>query len=134
MLWSLSVTLLTFCSKPKRVIEPGRRVVAILAGHPEDPNWHARHREAASMLAELGPRCDISSEDRRSNRRGPFTALSTGVSHGSGQVEPSLLQNKPANQEIVDTLNSMKVFQRIAGFASCKCFDVLTLYVSERYT
>lgn len=45
-------------------------------------------------------------------------SLQNGVSHGGGQTEPMNFKNDGPNKEVIDELNSMSCFTRIASFAS----------------
>ncbi len=61
------------------------RVIAMIAGHPDDPDWDKLQEEAAKRLETLRKDCLLSS-DQHVHRRGRFAALSCGISYGSGQT------------------------------------------------
>jgi len=95
------------------------RIVAILAGHPDDPNWVVLHLHAADCLEEARKQ---GGEERKkcSARRGEFKTMRCGVSHGGGQTQPRNLSNTPKDEKILSWLNGEGVFNRFAGFASCR--------------
>ncbi|KAF8971659.1 hypothetical protein BDZ97DRAFT_1752936 [Flammula alnicola] len=92
-------------------------LVTLLAGCPNDSNWPALQAQASRALEERRHRCSIP-KDKRIHRRGAFTALATGVSHGGGQKEPRNLSNEGPNGLVVQELNEMEAFKRMGGFAS----------------
>jgi hypothetical protein len=60
------------------------RAIAVLCGHPKDPSWESAYVEAANTMRRS--QCSIRRAKKSSqHRRGHFTALSAGVSFGSGQ-------------------------------------------------
>ena len=89
------------------------------------------HQAAAEALAQRQPLCEVSTETKQKARRGPHTALSTGISHGSGQTEPCHLENKGVNGAIVQELNELEPFKRLVGFASCEYFYLVFLHISD---
>ncbi|KDR65406.1 hypothetical protein GALMADRAFT_148719 [Galerina marginata CBS 339.88] len=99
------------------IVDQKCRLVTVLAGYPaDDPRWPILTQQAAQALEERRSRCKIP-QKKRIHRRGAFIALNTGVSHGSGQTHPSNLSN-PDNEEILEELQQMEAFKRIAGFSS----------------
>lgn len=105
------------------------RIVAILAGHPDDPSWPTLQLQAAEALETRRPHCRVP-KARRKHRRGAFVALNCGVSHGGGQTAPANLKNESPNDRILDELNGMETFRRVAGFSSgmlilpaCLCYS-----------
>ena len=99
---------------PKKVIDHRRLVIAVLASNPEDGNWPHVHQDAAQVLASRQPLFDIP-RGQLKHRRGAYTALSTGVSHRSGQTAPSFSENKAVNSDIIWEFNGVKSLQRLAG-------------------
>ena len=97
------------------------RLVAILVGQPSDPQWPHLHAQGAAALERLRSHCFIPKCWRKPHRRGAFVALQCGVSHGGGQPAPKNLENHPENEKVLNELNNMPFFQRIAGFASGMC-------------
>lgn len=54
------------------------------------------------------------------HRRGNFSILRGGVSHGSGQKRPCNLSNTKTNAAIFERLNGLEVFTRTARFTTCE--------------
>ncbi|RDB28894.1 hypothetical protein Hypma_015383 [Hypsizygus marmoreus] len=100
------------------IVDGEGRVIAVLAGRPEDESWDDSQREAAVLLQRGSRRCYISKAARKKARRGRFSALATGVSYGGGQRMPMNLVNSTKNTKIVNELMGHRSFQRFAGFAS----------------
>lgn len=123
--WTQSNTLLNF-STPTAIVDAQDRIVAIMAGHPDDPSWPNLQRQAAEALEARRPYCHIPKSHRK-HRRGGFAALNCGVSHGGGQTAPGNLKNEPPNSQILDELNRMEPFRRLAGFSSGTYAPVLIL-------
>ena len=82
-------------------------------------DWSDIEQEARIALenarAELYPNGNSDDE-----RRGNFATLRSGVSYGGGQTKPMNLRNTGKTAEVVDRLNNLKIFRRIAGFGSCE--------------
>jgi len=102
---------------PTPIIDQEGRLVAILAGHPEDDSWHQLSKEGAEALEEARRRCKIPAKAGR-HRRGQFISLRCGVSHGGEQTEPGNLQNDYPNDEVLAKLNQKLPFRRMSGFAT----------------
>lgn len=81
--------LSTLSSTPRAIIDKKRRVLGILAGHADDPNWQRDVVEPASALLEQirqeGDASGAWSQKQHDARRGDFISLTTGVSYGGGQ-------------------------------------------------
>lgn len=83
-----SCTPLTYLlSDPKLILDARGRIVAILIGRPEDPDWDAVVEEAVREMARARRRCIRLGLFRANplHRRGTFVNPSTGVSLGGGQ-------------------------------------------------
>jgi len=61
------------------------------------------------------------------HRRGNFSVLRCGVSHGGGQTQPMNFVNTKKNGRILEGLNSRPSFRRIASFGSCRPTPILLL-------
>ncbi|PPR00627.1 hypothetical protein CVT26_012211 [Gymnopilus dilepis] len=103
--------------QPLIVADRDGRVIAILAGRPDDPSWEAVQREAAELLEEARKTCTVPQKSQH-HRRGAFTTLRCGFSHGGGQTSPQNLFNGKTNARVIKKLNDSKPIQRIAGFGS----------------
>lgn len=100
------------------IIDRDGRLVAILAGHPDDKTWPEVRRQAARLLEKARQRCRMKEEE---HRRGIFYALRCGVSHGGGQTAPRNLSCKNAhNAKILAALSEKVAFRRINGFTNSK--------------
>lgn len=77
------------CSTPTALVDKKRRMLSILAGHPNDPMWQQDVvKPAATLFDEIrikGDSCDGWSTKQQDARRGDFISLTSGVSYGGGQ-------------------------------------------------
>ncbi|KAJ7120549.1 hypothetical protein C8R43DRAFT_900669 [Mycena crocata] len=98
------------------LIDSKRRLFALLAGRPAPHNGTDTYQtaidEVTRLFAEQGP---LASGD---GRRGAFTAISTGISFGGGQVRPGNLLNSRRNQTICNIMMASLALQRIIGFSN----------------
>ena len=106
------------CRTPTPILTAKRRLIALLAGHPEDTGWGTVKEKAADALEQARRDCTMPLK-KRSHRRGQFYALACGISHGGGQKAPMNLKNTAGNEKIVKKLNGQRPFQRFAGFSTC---------------
>jgi hypothetical protein len=98
------------------IIDRDGRLVAILAGHPDDKTWSDVSSQAAKALENARQSCSIKKNDPR---RGIFSALQCGVSYGGGQTMPqNLCPENDVNANVLDDLNQTVAFQRINGFSN----------------
>ena len=84
-----------------------------------DDSWPDLSRQAVEMLERARRTCKIPAK-AGCHRRGHFTALRCGVSHGGGQTLPRNLQNDFPNDEVLAQLNQKPPFIRLSGFATSK--------------
>jgi hypothetical protein len=66
------------------IIDKIGRIIAMLCGRPDDPEWESVHVEAADAMRQSRRRISHTKKNSK-HRRGNFTALATGVSFGGGQ-------------------------------------------------
>ena len=66
------------------IINKVGRIIAMLCGYPDDPDWESVHVEAADTMRRAQCRIRRTKKNSR-HRRGNFTALAAGVSFGGGQ-------------------------------------------------
>ncbi|GLB42484.1 hypothetical protein LshimejAT787_1104990 [Lyophyllum shimeji] len=96
------------------LLDAAGRVVAVLAGRPRDRGWDetivAAEREIRRARLQT-------SAAGKSNRRGKFSALATGISFGGGQKKPGNLRHTKADNSVLRHLCD-NVFLRIARFGS----------------
>jgi len=109
--------LITFLSTATAVLDSCGRIIAVLAGRPDDPSWESVHLEAVELLEKTRPLLRLSKKSMR-HRRGNFAVLSCGISHGFGRTEPSNLKQAGGNEEHVSGVIRHKSFERISGFGS----------------
>ncbi|PPQ76004.1 hypothetical protein CVT26_004945 [Gymnopilus dilepis] len=105
-------------------------IIAILAGRPDGKSWEDVQREATELLEEARRQCRVPKKNQ-CQRRGTFTTLRCGFSHGGGQTRPqnlslSLVEHCPQNLpntkqkfRITTRLNKSRAMRRLAGFGSC---------------
>ncbi|KAK0442271.1 uncharacterized protein EV420DRAFT_1485394 [Desarmillaria tabescens] len=104
-------------STPTPIIDREGRIIAALAGQPDDPKWNEVHEEAIQSLESLRKQCKFS-EDQRKHRRGKFGALSIGISYGGGQTHPQNLHHNKSNTAVLMALLNTLAFVHLAAFAS----------------
>jgi len=123
--WPQTCRSLISFSTSTPLSEPDGRITAVLGGHVDDPNWNNdinRTGSAAMESARQNCRLPLKAQE---HRRGNYSILSSGYSHGGGQTHPQNVANSKKNAEIVEGLNKMDCFQRLARFTSCKSAHIL---------
>ncbi|THU84720.1 hypothetical protein K435DRAFT_822624 [Dendrothele bispora CBS 962.96] len=100
------------------ILDSQERVVAVLAGRPQAPNWKGLVSEAAEAIARASK--DLHFTDKQlNNGRGEFPAISIGVSFGGGRKEPgNVSQSSAAALTILTGLLALQCFQSLSGFAN----------------
>ncbi|KAF7353266.1 hypothetical protein MSAN_01514500 [Mycena sanguinolenta] len=97
------------------IVDSTGRVIAIFAGHEDDPNFHQNvHNPAAAAMANALEKCSVS-EEKTFHRRGNFTTLTTGQSHGGGQLQPGTLANGVINAAVLACLIGNAAFIRLTA-------------------
>jgi hypothetical protein len=114
----------TFLSTAVPIIDSDGRIIALLAGRPDDVGWISLQNRAAQILEEQRDRCHFPKEAQK-NRRGRFPALPVGISFGGGQRHPKNLSQNASNSRVLAYLNAQVEFQRIAGFTSSRFMNSL---------
>ncbi|KAJ6527047.1 hypothetical protein B0H19DRAFT_970015 [Mycena capillaripes] len=108
-------------SSPKLILDIYGRIIAILLGRPEDPEWDEVVRKAAHAM-NRARRAGFASGAFRAadaeHRHGRFPVLATGVSFGGGQQRPGNLVNGRKRQKIINNLLKNKSIRRLARFQS----------------
>ncbi|KAJ7821626.1 hypothetical protein B0H14DRAFT_3875864 [Mycena olivaceomarginata] len=105
---------------PKLIVDSEGRIIAILLGQPDDPDWENVVKEAAKALRHA--RCSA----RRagvwfpgsSHRRGTYYSITAGASFGGGQRRPGNLRNSRKTRKILLKLLCNPYVRRIVGFQS----------------
>lgn len=104
---------------PVPITDKSGRVIAVLVGRPDADGWELVHIEAAEALEDARSKCHFP-ENSLQGRRGKFPALLDGLSHGNGQTRPTNRTNNATNRQVLDDLQRLSCFKRIAGHASCE--------------
>ena len=71
------------------ILDKQKRIIAVLVGQPDDPQWRVIVDYAAEEMQEveqLGAYEDLFNEKNLHHRRGEFLAIPAGVSFGGGQA------------------------------------------------
>lgn len=74
------------------IVDNDGRVIAVLVGQPDDPDWHNVASAAYDALTDAASRLKFSSKIKN-HRRGRFPALNYGISHGGGTEVCTFLSN-----------------------------------------
>ncbi|KAJ7152149.1 hypothetical protein C8R43DRAFT_886407 [Mycena crocata] len=112
--FALSYPHLSVC---RPLIDSKNRLFALLAGCPSpndqgDDTYQDTIDEVTDLFAKHGPSAS------GTGRRGPFVAVSTGVSFGGGQQRPGNLRNNKINSAICKDLLANLALRRIIGFTN----------------
>jgi hypothetical protein len=124
------------------------RIIAVLVGRPDDPQWSDAIDAAAEVMQEVerqGGSMDLFADKCLHHRRGEFLAIPAGVSFGGGQMvqtwhmlfnlllmsftlqAPGNLAHTPAMRQLIRRILQSHSIKRIAGFQSstylCTCFQ-----------
>ncbi|KAF8194926.1 hypothetical protein BJ912DRAFT_923826 [Pholiota molesta] len=99
------------------LIDGNGTIFGVLAGTPRDAlAWDAVHVAAAKAIDAARQKIRVPDKFRH-HRRGKFPALPIGISHGGGQLRPSVLQNH-ANTPVLTKLFRKESLNRISGFVN----------------
>lgn len=83
------LTFHLFPSTPHALIDQRMRILGVLAGHANDPNWYRDVAEPAAALLEQtrldGDALDAWTDKQYDARRRDFISMTAGVSYGGGQ-------------------------------------------------
>ncbi|KAF8911113.1 hypothetical protein CPB84DRAFT_1672179, partial [Gymnopilus junonius] len=99
------------------IVDMDGRIIAILAGCPDDANWDQVQRNATALLEETKCCCRPPTKSFH-HCRGAFTTLRCGFSHGGGQTHPQNLANSKTNMWLIQALNARMPIKRVVGFGS----------------
>ncbi|KAJ7083946.1 hypothetical protein B0H15DRAFT_784520, partial [Mycena belliarum] len=101
------------------IVDAEGRIVAILLGKPEDPDWDDVVAEAVKAMyrARVHAR-KAGMWSPSTHRRGRYMALAAGVSFGGGQKRPGNVVHNRFFRCILRRLLRNKNIRRIAGFQS----------------
>lgn len=94
-------------------------MISILAGYPSSTDeWLKLQEQASCALEDARHDAGFSKADG-THHQGNFQTLRCGISHGGSQKKPGNLRNEGVNKEIVERLNGLEPFQRLASFTTC---------------
>ncbi|KJA18009.1 hypothetical protein HYPSUDRAFT_145652, partial [Hypholoma sublateritium FD-334 SS-4] len=99
------------------IVDRDGRVIAVLAGHPNDVDWGTVQRTAHSAILSAKTRTRFMKKATR-HRRGDYPAAAVGISFGGGQKSPGNLRHEERNAAELNGLLKHDSIRRIAGFAS----------------
>ncbi|KAJ7471582.1 hypothetical protein B0H11DRAFT_1729863, partial [Mycena galericulata] len=111
------------------IVDVDGRIIAVLLGTPDDPDWPNVIKEAAKAMARARRRARQHGWCPSAHRRGRYLALTAGVSFGGGQRRPGNLVNSRFRRRLLRRLLRNKAIQRIAGFQS----SGLAMYAPKLY-
>ncbi|KAL1671983.1 hypothetical protein EV122DRAFT_225565 [Schizophyllum commune] len=102
---------------PVPILDKKRRVIAVLAGTPDQKDWPAQHTSLADAIEAARPKLKFSTVQTK-HRRGVFPAIAVGHSYGGGQMRPMPVSQEPSNVPTLIALLTHIAFIRLAGFAT----------------
>ncbi|KAJ7198440.1 hypothetical protein C8J57DRAFT_1635380 [Mycena rebaudengoi] len=111
---------------PKLVLDVHGRIIVILIGTPEDPDWDKVIKDAIKAMKRArrhGARRGLFKTGDMHHRRGRYLPLHSGVSFGGGQQRPGNLVHGKEYRCIVKHLLKNKSIRRIAGLQSTATFN-----------
>ena len=76
-------------SKTRLILDKRDRIIAVMVGRPDDPQWGCVIDAAAEVLRDVercGADMELFTGESRHHRRGVFLAIPAGVSFGGGQT------------------------------------------------
>ncbi|KAJ7486287.1 hypothetical protein B0H11DRAFT_1714182, partial [Mycena galericulata] len=111
------------------ILDADGRIIAVLLGMPEDPDWPNVVNEAMKAMARARRSARRHGWRPSAHRRGLYLALTTGVSFGGGQRRPGNLFNCRLRRRLIRRLLRNKAIQRLAGFQS----SGLAMYAPKLY-
>ncbi|KAJ7662670.1 hypothetical protein DFH06DRAFT_1190599 [Mycena polygramma] len=105
---------------PKLIVDAEGRIIAILLGTPEDPDWADVVADAVRAMrrARRLARRHRAWSPGQQHRRGRYFLLTAGPSYGGGQRKPGNLCNSRFRRRLLRSLLQNKSIQRIIGFQS----------------
>ncbi|KAJ7025053.1 hypothetical protein C8F04DRAFT_1269659 [Mycena alexandri] len=114
------MTILPWDGRTSRpLVDKESRVIAVLGGRPNDPEYLQLTEQAARELEAARAELNFRPE-QRGGRRGTFSSASAGISFGGGQQVPGNLSLPAAMALVFQRLFALSCFFRIAGFANGK--------------
>jgi hypothetical protein len=107
-----------FLSTPIPILDANDRLLAILAGQPNDPKWRIEvHEPFLEALLKARSECAFTEEECL-HKRGVHATLPGGISFGGGQRVLGNLQMSSKREAVFKCLLREKFVRRLAGFMS----------------
>ncbi|KIY48078.1 hypothetical protein FISHEDRAFT_43969, partial [Fistulina hepatica ATCC 64428] len=105
------------------MVDSENRVIIVLAGQPDVPDWPQVHEHAAAALENAGSQLNTrkrrkKGQSQSNHRRGKFNVLNEGFAHGTGQKHPKNLRHNKSVASVLADLKMNASIIRIAHFAS----------------
>ncbi|KAJ6509618.1 hypothetical protein DFH09DRAFT_915220, partial [Mycena vulgaris] len=113
--------LILYHRDPKLILDRHGRIIAVLLGKPEDPDWDVVIADAVKEMERARRRClryGIHRNARPLHRRGRYIPLSAGPSLGGGQQRPGNLYSGPVLHRIIRRVRRNRNVRRVMGFQS----------------
>ncbi|KAJ7021116.1 hypothetical protein C8F04DRAFT_1195797 [Mycena alexandri] len=99
------------------IIDRRNRLFALLAGRPAPDSFgYDSYQQAIAEATRLFLFNSVVASGN--GRRGPFSAVSVGISYGGGQMRPGVLLNNKTNTTICAAMLANWAFHRIIGFSN----------------
>ncbi|KAL7279948.1 hypothetical protein ACG7TL_006359 [Trametes sanguinea] len=99
------------------ILDKSDRVFAVLAGRPRDASWDSINGELQKLFDITRDAYQLSSQ-QVSHRRGPFSAITCGISYGGGQQRVANLAQRGQNAAVLDALIKQAAVRRVANFGN----------------
>ncbi|KAJ7660090.1 hypothetical protein DFH06DRAFT_989193 [Mycena polygramma] len=106
-----------FPSTSRPLVDKEGRVIAVLGGRPNDPQYLRLTEEAAEHMEDARTELNFRA-DQTKGRRGAFSSASAGISFGGGQQVPGNLVLPTPTAALFQRLFALECFFRMAGFAN----------------
>ncbi|KAJ7893533.1 hypothetical protein B0H13DRAFT_1625218, partial [Mycena leptocephala] len=102
------------------IIDSQGRIIVILLGTPEDPDWTSVMKDAIAWMRYVRRLARRHGVWRKGtvHRRGRYFVITAGVSFGGGQMIPGNLSNSRFIRRLIRMLLRRKSIRRIIGFQS----------------
>lgn len=107
-----------YCREARPIVDASGKIFGVHGGQPDDPDFMTEIHDVAVAAMEAARAQASLAEERIFHRRGNFAALTTGISHGGGQLQPGALVNGIINTAVLCDLLNNSAFIRLAGFAT----------------
>ncbi|KAJ7876467.1 hypothetical protein B0H14DRAFT_2568182 [Mycena olivaceomarginata] len=102
---------------PRPLVDKEMRIIGVLGGHPNDPEYLRQTQKAAEELEKARGELNFR-PNQRGGRRGAFSSVSAGISFGGGQQVPGNLALPNQTLGLFQRLFALACFFRMAGFAN----------------